>query len=66
MIKFGKMNKFILTIFLLLFVSCSKRETDCRLYTKGDLKLERSGECYYLKQGKKVYLDKEDCANYCD
>jgi hypothetical protein len=59
--------KKLLFLGIVLLTSCSKNDTNCRFYTKGDLKLvQKTGQCYYLDKGKRVYLDKEKCANYCD
>jgi hypothetical protein len=50
--------------------SCEKRETQCDFYNSGELKLinygENAGECYYLQNGKPVFLEKEHCAWYCN
>jgi hypothetical protein len=56
----------LLIIIAIGLVSCEK-ESNCRYYTKGNLTLERkTGECYILQNGKKTYLKRETCANYCD
>lgn len=53
-------------MFIFAMTSCSKRDSDCE-FSVGDVKSERkTGECYYLKQGKKIYLKREDCAQLCD
>ena len=67
-------HKTLKTIFLLTFVvfmsSCNKRESQCDFYNSGDLKLinygKNAGECYYLEKGKPVFLEKKDCAWYCN
>lgn len=57
----------IIIIIILSLTSCSKRDTACRFYTKDNLLLEhKTGKCYYYKDGKRTYLDKETCANYCE
>jgi hypothetical protein len=57
----------IVIIIILSLTSCSKRDTACRFYIKDDLLLEhKTGKCYYYESNKKVYLDKETCANYCE
>lgn len=67
-------HKTLRTILLLTFVvfmsSCNKRESQCDFYNSGELKLinygKNAGECYYLQNGKPVFLEKKDCAWYCD
>ena len=55
---------------LTLMTSCEKRETQCDFYNSGELKLinygKNAGECYYLEKGKPVFLEKKDCAWYCN
>lgn len=58
----------ILLIILIMILStgCTK-DKGCRFYTKEQLYLEyKTGECYYLENGSKQYLEKEQCANYCE
>ena len=57
---------FLTVMGLIFLTSCNKYDTECQFYTRGELYLEHSGECYYRQQGKKVYLEKEHCAHYCD
>jgi hypothetical protein len=70
-------HKTLKTVLLVAFVgiivfmsSCKKRETQCDFYNSGELKLinygENAGECYYLQNGKPVFLEKEHCAWYCN
>jgi hypothetical protein len=67
---FTTMGSIILVLIILLIIilstGCTK-DKGCRFYTKGQLYLEpRTGECYYLENGSKQYLEKEQCANYCE
>lgn len=56
----------VIILVMILFNSCTK-DKGCRFYTKEQLYLEhRTGECYYLENGSKQYLEKEQCANYCE
>lgn len=70
-------HKTLRTILLLAFVgiiilipSCNKRDSQCEFDASGKLKLinsgKEAGECYYLEKGKRVFLEKEDCAWYCN
>jgi len=64
--KRSKLKLTLLGMFIFAMTSCSKRDSDCE-FSVGDVKSERkTGECYYLKQGKKIYLKREDCAQLCD
>lgn len=65
-----KVKLLLFACVLILTISCEKRESVCEFYNNGQLKLinrgENAGECYYLQNGKPVFLEKKDCAWYCN
>ncbi len=62
-----KIIKGLFFVCVFIFSSCEKQDTVCRFYTNGDLKYEKkTGNCYYMQGGKKVYLKRESCTWYCD
>ena len=65
-----KIKLLLFACVLILMTSCEKRESVCEYYNNGQLKLinrgENAGECYYLQNGKPVFLEKKDCAWYCN
>lgn len=71
-IKEGFTTMGIIGIILLIVLICilstgCKKDKGCRFYTKDQLYSEhRTGECYYMKNGNRQYLEKEQCANYCE